>query len=99
VHAESRLTFDLAGRYDWFEAVVGLDARTGKQGRVRVEVQVDGKAQDLGRDREWEGRDEPLALRIDVRKARRLTLVVRDGRFGDVQAHVNWADARLILSH
>jgi hypothetical protein len=31
-----------------------------------------------------------------VRGGRELTLAVLFGRFGDVQAHVNWADARLI---
>jgi len=59
-------------------------------------VLVDGQARDIGWDRELTARDEPLRVRIDVRGARALTLAVLCGRFGDVQAHVNWADARLI---
>ena len=96
MHAEARLTYDLGGHYRRFEAVVGLDARTGKRGRVRVEVLVDGKARDLGRPGELTEADGPLRVRLNVRGARELTLAVRFGRRGDVQAHVNWADARLV---
>jgi hypothetical protein len=98
VHSQARVTYDLAGKYDWFETVVGLDERTGRQGRVRLQVLVDGKAQDLGWDQELSAVDRPLTLRIDVRKARELTLAVEFGRRGDVEAHVNWADVRLIRS-
>jgi hypothetical protein len=57
---------------------------------------VDGKEPDLGWNKELTAKDAPLPVRIDVRKARELTLLVRFGSFGDVEAHVNWADARLI---
>jgi hypothetical protein len=96
MHSESRLAYDLGGRYRRFEADVGLDERTGKRGRVRVGVQIDGKARDLGRAAELTATDRPLRVRLDVRGARTLTLVVRFGRFGDVQGHVNWGDARLV---
>jgi hypothetical protein len=96
MHSESRLTYDLGGRYRRFEADVGLDERTGKRGRVRVEVLVDGQAQPLGKGGQLTAADGFLPVRLDVRGARTLTLVVRLGRFGDVQGHVNWGDARLI---
>jgi hypothetical protein len=96
MHSESRLSYDLGGAYRRFEADVGLDERTGKRGRVRVEVLVDGKARPLGKGGELTAADGVLRVRLDVRGARELTLVVRFGRFGDVQAHVNWGDARLI---
>jgi len=98
VHSQARLTYDLGGRYDWFEALVGLDDHAGRRGRARVEVLVDGKGQDLGWEGELGARDGPRAVRIDVRKARELTLRVEFGRLGDVAAHVAWADARLIKS-
>ena len=56
----------------------------------------DGKAQDLGWERELTGRDRPLRVRLPVSQARELTLAVDFGSTGDVQGHVNWADARLI---
>jgi hypothetical protein len=95
-HSQCRITYALDGGYRWFEALVGLDERTGKRGRARIGILVDGKEQDLGWNKELTAKDAPLPLRIDVRKARELTLVVRFGSFGDVEAHVNWADARLL---
>jgi hypothetical protein len=96
MHSASRLTYDLGGRYRRFETLVGLDERTGKRGRVRVAVLVDGKERSLDRGGELTLADGPVRVRLDLRGARTLTLVVRFGRFGDVQGHVNWADARLI---
>jgi hypothetical protein len=96
MHSESRLTYDLAGRYQWFEAQVGLDDETGREGSVAVEVLLDGKSQDLGWDKELSGRQGSRPLRVRVAGARELTLVVKFGRRGDVHDHVNWADARLL---
>ncbi|HMF18726.1 MAG TPA: NPCBM/NEW2 domain-containing protein [Gemmataceae bacterium] len=95
-HSQCRVNYALDGGYRWFQALVGLDERSGKRGRVRISVLVDGKEQDLGCNKELTAKDAPLPVRIDVRKARELTLLVRFGSFGDVEGHVNWADARLI---
>jgi hypothetical protein len=96
LHSESRLTYDLGGRYQWFESLVGLDEQTGRQGSVLIEVLVDGKRQDLGNAKELTGQGPPRAVRVHVAGARELTLVVKFGRFADVEDHVDWADARLI---
>jgi hypothetical protein len=96
MHAESRVTYELAGQHDRFEALVGLDARSGRRGTARIEILVDGKPQPLKLDKELTGAGPPAPIRVDVRGARLLTLVVKFGRRGDVQSHVNWADARLI---
>src|SRR5207244_878593 len=96
MHARSRVSYKLDGKYRSFEALVGLDAQTGKLGRVRVAVLLDGKEQALGWDKELTARDGARPVRLDVRQAQTLTLVVDFGPQGDVQAHVNWADARLI---
>jgi hypothetical protein len=95
MHSESRLTFNLGGQYEWFEAWVGLDERTGSEGSVVVGVVVDGKSIALG-TKELTGRDKPLPVRVRVADARELTLEVLFGRHGDVQDHVDWVDARLI---
>jgi hypothetical protein len=96
MHSQSRLAFNLSGGYQWFEARVGLDDRTGRNGNVLVQVLVDGKPQDLGAAGELNGPEKPLRIRVPVARARELTLVVLFGRRGDVQDHVDWADARLI---
>lgn len=96
MHSASRLSFDLGGNYRRFEALVGLDDRTGRGGSVRVGVLVDGKPRDLGTTGDLTAKNGPLPIRVDVRGARELTLVVEFGRRLDVEDHVNWADARLI---
>ena len=94
MHSETRLTYDLGGQYRRFEALVGLDPRTGQRGSVRVRVLVDGKDR-LPGNKELTGRT-PWPVRLDLKGARELTLVVEFGEGGPVQDHVNWADARLI---
>jgi hypothetical protein len=96
MHSQSRLTYDLAGGYRWFEAIVGLDDRTGRRGSAVVEVLVDGKPQTALENRELSGSDAPRTIRVPVTGAKELTLVVKFGTRGDVQNHVDWADARLI---
>ena len=95
MHTESRLTYDLGGRYRRFEALVGLDDRTGKGGTARIRVLVDGKPKDIG-DAELTGHGEPRAIRVDVSGAKELTIVAEFGERGGVQGHVDWAEARLI---
>jgi hypothetical protein len=96
MHSRSRVTYALDGRYRWFESLVGLDDRAGPRARVRLRVVVDGKQQNPDWERELTGKDSPVPLRIDIMKARELTLMVDFGAYGDVKAHVDWADARLV---
>lgn len=98
MHTASRVTYTLAGKYQRFEALVGLDDRDGRDGIVRVQVLVDGKPRDFGWNRDLTANDGPQPVRIDVKGARELTLAVERGRAGlaERQGCVNWADARLI---
>jgi hypothetical protein len=96
MHCACRMTYDLAGGYKRFEAVVGLDDATGRDGSARIAVLVDGKPQKLGQEGDLTHRNGPLPVHIDVNGAKQLTLAVDFGDRGDVQADVNWVDARLI---
>jgi hypothetical protein len=97
LHSQSRLTYALPAGAKRFEALVGLDEVTGQSGGVRVQVLADGKAL-LDPAPELGASDPPRALRLDLPKgARELTVAVDFGRGGDVQDHVNWADARVIV--
>jgi hypothetical protein len=95
-HPRARITYRLDGAYKRFEAVVGLDPRSGRDGGARVGVLADGKPLDLGPGQDLGARSAPLAISADVAGVKELTLVVDFGRRGDVQAHVNWVDARLV---
>jgi NPCBM/NEW2 domain len=94
-HAACQVAYKLDGQYQRFDAVVGIDdmARLGK---ARVAIDLDGKRIDLNDGKELTSQSPPLTVRLDVRKVRTMTLIVDLGSFGDVQAHVNWAKARLV---
>ncbi len=95
LHSRSRLSYAVPKDGRRFEAVVGLDDRTGREGSVRVRVLADGKPLDLGGDRELTA-DAPLSVRVDVAGAKELTLEVDFGKGGPVQDHVDWVDARFV---
>lgn len=93
-HPRTVLTYELAGKYRRFEALVGLDPMSGRQGRAVVRVVVDGTdAAPSGLSDLRPGQVVPV--RVELAGAKQLTLTVEYGAAGDVQADVNWADARL----
>jgi hypothetical protein len=96
LHAPCTVSYKLDGQYQRFESLVGLDAGRAPLGRARLAVLLDGKRIDLNQSKELTSADAPLKVRLDVRNIRTLTLLLELGTFGDVQAHVNWAKARLI---
>ncbi len=96
MHSEAKLTYDLGSGYQWFEATVGLDEATGRQGSAGIRVLIDGKAQDVGGAEDLTPLKPPRSLRLKVAGAHELTLVVTFGRHGDVQDHVDWVDARVL---
>ena len=94
-HPRTTLTYDLAGKYRRFEALVGLDAETGARGTAAVRVLVDGKEQPLpALQKLTAGLAVPVP--VEVLGAKELAVVIDFGPAGDVQADVNWADARLV---
>lgn len=93
-HPRTVLTYELAGKYKRFEALVGLDPASGRQGRAVVRVAVDGSdATPTALADLRPGAAVPV--RVDLVGAKQLTLTIDYGAAGDVQADVNWADARL----
>ncbi len=94
-HPRTVLTYDLAGKYRHFEALVGLDPERGERGRAVVRVRVDGKEQVVPGLATLSA-VKPVRVRVDVSKAKELTLEVDFGPAGGVQADVNWANALLL---
>jgi len=95
LHSQSRLTYDIPIGVERFEAWMGLDASVGKQGDVRVTALIDGVAKFGPVEIAGSRPPERINLTIPV-GARGLTLVVEFAGNGDVQDHVNWADARFL---
>jgi hypothetical protein len=72
-----------------------LDAVSGVHGNVRVQVEIDGQPA-LGPVM-LAGGEQPRRVVVPVPPgARELALLVDFAAGGDVQDHVNWADARFI---
>jgi NPCBM/NEW2 domain len=94
-HPRTTLTYDLGGKYQRFEALVGLDPSAAIRSKVSVRVLVDGKEQTLPALQALSD-GKAVEVRVDVRGAKELVLVTDFGPAGGVGGDVNWADARLI---
>jgi hypothetical protein len=96
LHAECTIVYTLAGKYRRFEALAGLDAKSGARGDATMALLVDGKEQPLANGGRLTNAGGPIAVRVDVTGGKELTVVIRRGAGGHVQDHVNLADARLV---
>jgi hypothetical protein len=94
-HPKTTLVYDLGGKYRRFTATVGLDETTGNKGRTVVKVLVEGKEVSVPGLADLTAATV-VPVSVDVTGKKELTLVVDFGPAGDVQADVNWADARVI---
>lgn len=94
-HAACQVVYQLDAKYERFDAIVGIN-ESSRRGRAKVAIDLDGKRIDLNEGKELTHETAPVLVRLDVKGIRVMTLIVELGSFGDVQANVNWAKARLI---
>lgn len=95
VHADSELTFDLKGRFNWFRSDVGIATRMGKRGSVIFSVWTDGKkVYDSAIVRGSDGRPKPV--KVSVERKRSLMLKVTSAGDLDLGDVANWGSARVI---
>ncbi len=90
----TRLTFDLGGEYDVFEATIGIDDRGGPQAHAVFRVHVDGKVayESDGRTRGM----PPERVRLELGKAKTLALEVDFGKNYDLGDYCAFAEARVL---
>lgn len=90
----TRLTYDLAERFDMFEATIGIDDRGGPEAHAIFRVLVDGKlvfeSPPMTRGR------QPEDLRLPLNKAKALVLEVDFGKNYDLGDFCAFADARVV---
>ncbi|HKB03277.1 MAG TPA: NPCBM/NEW2 domain-containing protein [Gemmataceae bacterium] len=96
LHAGSTLTYALGGKFRRWEALAGLDARSGVRGDAILVVRTDGKERELPAAGRLTAAGGALAIELDVTGVKELTIDVRRGNGGGVQDHVNLAEARLV---
>ena len=95
LHADSRISYALDGKYRRFDALVGLDDNDGREGNVRIRVLLDGKPVELGKS-EWKRGDKAVRISVELSEAKEMTLVVEALGKGPIQGVVDVVEARLI---
>ncbi|HEB52905.1 MAG TPA: hypothetical protein ENI87_06595 [bacterium] len=90
----TRLTYALDGRFDVFEAVIGIDDRGGPQAHAVFRVYADGR-QVYQSEPKTLGM-EPEPLRINLGKCRQLAIEVDFGKNYDLGDFCAFADARVV---
>lgn len=94
-HATSELSLRLNKAAVEFTAQVGIDDETTNRPSVQFFVFVDGKVKfDSG---VMHRQDKPKPVRVDLRGARTLRLLVTDGGDDIDNDHADWADAKLTV--
>ena len=94
-HAPSSIVMNLAGEYDEFQAIAGVQSGN-TTGTVVFQVVVDGKKVfDSG---VMKGTDSPAKVNVPVKGAKKLELVVSDAGDGHAGDIANWANVKLICS-
>jgi hypothetical protein len=90
----TRLTYDLGGNYDVFDAMIGIDDRGGPQAHAVFRVLADDKIVFEAGDR-TRGLP-PMPVHIELEKCRRLAIEVDFGKNYDLGDYCAFADARVV---
>lgn len=91
-HAAARVAFDLGGVYSAFQSDAGLFA--GLPGNCRFTIRGDGAV--LFESKAMTERNEPIAVRVDVRGVHRLELSVEALGRGPAEGRFVWGNPRLL---
>jgi hypothetical protein len=97
LHSACVLTYSVPKQSLRFEATIGLDEETGRRGSVTIQVSADGRRL-LDPVLEIDGSDAPRELRLALPAGtKELAIEVGFSRGGDIQDHLNLAEARFIV--
>ena len=90
----TRLDYELGGRFDVFEAAIGIDDRGGAEANAIFRVLVDGKVayESAAKKRG----DAAEVVRVPLQKAQRFAIEVDFGADYDLGDHCVFADARVL---
>lgn len=89
----TRLTYDLAGRFDVFEAMIGIDDRGGPAAHAVFRVLVDGAVAFESAPKTLGSAAEPV--RVELNKCKQLAIEVDFGKNYDLGDFCVFADARV----
>jgi hypothetical protein len=99
MYSASRLTFTLDAPYRRFEALIGVDDAAVGRGSVVLRVATDrgdGKSRVDFTSPILRGGEPPVPVSVDLKGAKRISLLVDFGERGNEMDYVDWLDARLV---
>jgi hypothetical protein len=94
-HANSRIVYDLEGRYERFEATVGVDAEMDSFGKSSVVFRVLVDGVETFNSGVMKNDTPPKTISVPVTGAGELELLAEDAGDGINGDHADWANARL----
>ncbi len=94
-HSRTELRYELSEPFVTFVAEVGIDNYVRPRGSVVFRL-LGNDGAELYSSGLLTGRDEPVLVRVDVRGAKALTLIVDYGDELDIADHAVWGGARLL---
>jgi hypothetical protein len=96
MHSRATLNYELPEGFSHLVATIGIDDAVRPRGSVVFRVITDGKP--AYESKTLTGRDPAENIRVDIRGARTLQLVVDFGEELDVGDQADWANIRLVKS-
>lgn len=93
LRSRSLVSFRLPDGFRRFQSTVGIDARKGNRGHVRLEIRGDGR---VLAEHVVAGNEEPLAVDVPIDGVKRLTILVDFGDDLDIADHLDLCNARII---
>ena len=99
MHSAARLTYDVPDGYRRFEALLAIDDQAETRGSVVVSLLLDdgtGTWKKRYSSPIIRGGEAPRTVAVDLKGAKRLSLLVDFADWADEWDHVDWLDARLV---
>ena len=95
IHSRTELKYRIAGEYEYFKAIAGIDQAVAENGKGHVQLVISGDGKKLLETTVRAG-DAPLAINLKVSGVTNLTILVDYGENQDTSDHLNLCEARLI---
>lgn len=95
IHSRTELKYRIAGEYEYFKAIAGIDQAVAENGKGHVQLIISGDGKKLLETTVRAG-DAPLAINLKVSGVTNLTILVDYGENQDTSDHLDLCEARLI---
>jgi hypothetical protein len=98
MHSNSRLTYELSGRYRRFQAELAIDQRAGRDGSVVFRIYTKASNDRWNKTFQTDivrGAQAPIHIDVDVGDVQQMALIIDAADRADEWDHANWLNARL----